>query len=88
LRVRCVLGDFAVEEKDVLRLKVDVLDAVELKLDSLWVVGDPLLVLGLLVAIEVEVCVLFPPNMLPPLNRPPPEEGVVRCISWLWAWEG
>jgi hypothetical protein len=41
-------------------------------------VGDPLLVLGLL----VKVGVLLPPNMLPPLNRPPLfEEGVERCIS-------
>jgi hypothetical protein len=71
-------GDFAPVEKDVLRLKADVLELEELKIDSRCVEGDPLLVLGL-----VEVGVLFPPNMLPPLKRPPPFEceAVERCIS-------
>jgi hypothetical protein len=77
LRLRCVgFGDFEVEENEVLRLKADVLELLYTL--SLWAVGDPLLVLGLL----VKVGVLLPPNMLPPLNRPPLfEEGVERCIS-------
>jgi hypothetical protein len=80
-RPRCELfGDLVVEEKDALRLKPDdVLDVVELSVDSLCVVGDPLLVLGL-VADLVDVDVLLPPNMLPPLNKPPFEDAVVRCI--------
>jgi hypothetical protein len=79
-RPRCELFGDLVEEKDALRLKPDdVLDVVELNVDSLCVVGDPLLVLGL-VADLVDVDVLLPPNMLPPLNRPPFEDAVVRCI--------
>ena len=76
-RLRCVgFGDFEVDENEVLRLKADVLELLYIL--SLWAVGDPLLVLGLL----VKVGVLLPPNMLPPLNRPPLfVEGVERCIS-------
>ncbi len=71
-------GNFTLEERDALRLKVDVFELDELIMDSLCVEGDPLLVLGL--AFEVEV--LFPPKMFPPLNRPPPFElAVERCIG-------
>lgn len=76
LRLRCTdFGDFWVEEKDAFRENVEDLEVVELNTDSLCVVGDPLLVLGL-------VGVLLPPNMLPPLNRPPfALDPVERCIS-------
>ena len=63
------LEDFAFED---LRLKVPEVVC------SLCPVGDPPLVLGLLVEV---VGVFLPPNMFPPLNGPPPCEGVVRCIS-------
>jgi hypothetical protein len=81
-RVRCEgFGDFEVDEKDAFRLKPeDVLDVVELKVDSLCVVGDPLLVLGRVLLVEVDV--LLPPKMLLlPLKRPPPFEDPERCIS-------
>lgn len=81
-RVRCEgFGDFEVDEKDAFRLKPD--DVMELKVDSLWVVGDPLLVLGrVLDLVERVVEVLLPPKKLPlPLKRPPPFEDPERCIS-------
>jgi hypothetical protein len=70
-----------VDEKDVFRLKPDVLNVVEPKVDSLCVAGEPLLVPGLVVDL-VEVVALCPPNMLAPLKIPPLFEVlVVRCIS-------
>ena len=68
------LGDFELDEKDVVRPNVVVRDVVEPFVDSRCVAGDSLLVLGL-----VEVGVLLPPNFE---NRPPPcVDAAVRCIS-------
>lgn len=73
-----LFGDFEVDEKDALRLKPDVLLGCEW-VDSLWVDGDPLLVLGL-----VDVGVLLLPNMLAPFENSPlllcEDDGCVRCI--------
>lgn len=76
-------GDFWLEERDAFLEKVEDLEGVVLvnaDAASLCVVGDPLLVLGL-------VGVLLPPNMPPPLNRPPDapfeDDAVERCISGL-----
>lgn len=83
LRPRC---DFPViADIEALRLKVGVLEANELKADSLVEEDNPPLVLGL---VNVDVLLLLlllllPPQMLPPLNRPPPPvdvEAVDLCI--------
>ena len=78
-RPRCEpLGDFVEEEKDVLRLKPDVPDVVELCGNG----GEPALVLGL-----VDIGVLFAPNTLPPFKMPVlpprPPAALLRCILWI-----
>jgi hypothetical protein len=79
LRYPADFGDFWLEERDAFLEKVDDLEGVVLvKVDSLCVEGEPLLVLG-----RVGVLLVLPPNM-PPLNRPPfEEEPVERCILGL-----
>ena len=68
------MGDSSVDEKDGFRLKPDVSDIVELKVEPV-----PLLAFNL-VADLVEAAALCPPNMLAPLKMPPLFEEFERCI--------